>query len=123
MGTDARKLAEDMHSKRCKTCQGEKSIDTCSDGQTFKAYAVRRLERRAKAIVGQFVKGKPPEVTKTERRMEMGSKAKDLRNELDHYIQSLIEDNLTLDQVAELYNKMMALATINRKFKKSVCKK
>ncbi len=115
-------LACRMHTQRCGTCGGTRAIEECAEEQHWMDYAALRVERRVTAAKGKFVKGKPKELTRTERRMEMGDKAKELKMELDSFIKSLIEDNLTLEQVAVLYNKMMRLANVNSTFKKSVCK-
>lgn len=117
-------LALWMHQTRCEKCKESNGpLESCPDYNYWTTYATQRMERRQSAIVGKFVSGKPTEITRLERRMKMGEKAKDLKDCLDGYIKGLIDNNLTLDQVNELYSRMMDLATINRRYKGSVCLK
>lgn len=117
-------MAKWFHKDRCEKCDKVTgTLEQCPEKHHWTSYATTRLERRQKASVANFGFGKPREVTLLERRMKMGAQAKEVKDCLDQYIKGLIDNNLTLDQVSELYDKMMDLASMNRKYKNSVCPK
>ena len=115
-------LAAQMHKTRCTTCGGSLELNKCSEAQHWLDYAERRCARRAKAIKGKFVKGKPKQLTNLERRMELGFQAKEVKDTLEAYMKGLVNDNLTMSQQKKLYDEMMKLISLNKKYKKTVCK-
>jgi hypothetical protein len=117
------KLAERMHQHRCEVCGGDLAMAECSSANLWREKAVKRIALREKRWKGKFIKGKPKAVTMVERRMEMGFKAKEVKESLEVYMKGLVDNDLTLAQVKDLYNQMSALISLNKKYKKTVCKK
>lgn len=81
---DAETLAQSMHQERCEECKKTNGIlETCPKAEHWISYAKERMERRARASVGRFGFGKPRAVTLLERRMKMGTMAKEVKDCLE----------------------------------------